>query len=103
MRRPPLKRPLAIAEILESILKRRGLGKKLKQYSLFEIWNELVGPLLAKQTRPKRMQGNTLIVTAKSASWVQELFFMKPFIIKKIEENIPGAGITDIRFIVGTF
>ena len=98
MKRRPLKNPVSISEILGSVLKYRGLGKKIAQYSIFESWAQIVGPTISKQTTPKKMQGNVLIVAAKNAAWAQELSFMKPMILKKIHEMMGGCEIEDIRF-----
>jgi predicted nucleic acid-binding Zn ribbon protein len=101
MRRKKMKEAAQISEILMNVLKKGGLAKKVVQYSIFEIWEELVGETIAKRTTPKKMQGNTLVVAAKSAAWAQELSFMKPMILKKIRERFPDAFVTDIKFTAG--
>lgn len=101
MKRPPMKTPLKVSDLLGEMFKKSRLGRKLKQYSIFDAWEEIVGKTIAKQTAPKKMQGNSLIVAVSSHAWVQELQFMKPMIIKKILEHSPDSLISDIRFIVG--
>ncbi|MBI2092030.1 MAG: DUF721 domain-containing protein [Deltaproteobacteria bacterium] len=101
MRRKKMKEAARINDILASVLKNGGLAKKIVQYSIFEIWGELVGETIAKRAKPKKMQGNTLVVAAKSAAWAQELSFMKPMILKKIRERFPDAFVTDIKFTAG--
>ena len=98
-KREKMPRPEAISEILAGVLKGRGFDKKIKQYSVFNIWEDLVGPTISKQTEPQKVQGETLVVLAKNASWVQELSFMKGMMLKKIQEKIPNSGIVDIKFI----
>jgi predicted nucleic acid-binding Zn ribbon protein len=97
-KRPKLKEPLAIAGILQGVLKGKGILKKVTQYSVFEAWEGLVGPTIAKRATPKKMQGETLVVQAVSSAWAQELSFMKAAILKKIKEELPDAAINDIRF-----
>lgn len=94
-----MRSPEAITGILDGILKQKGLTKKIQQYSVFEVWQEIVGPTLAKETTPRKMQGQTLVVQARNAAWAQELSFMKPMILKKIKEFVPDAEICDIRFV----
>lgn len=101
MKRKPMKEPLQIAGILSGILQKKGLGSKLAQYQVFEIWDSVVGPTISKQAQPLKMQGQTLLVSAKNSGWAQELTFMKPFILKKINEALPNSGIKDIRFTAG--
>ncbi len=99
MKRKSMKEPLAIAGILEHVLQRKGIAKKMAQYNIFEEWKEIVGDTIAKCATPHKMQGNTLVVCAKNASWANELAFMKPQILKKIREKSPDSLIEDIRFI----
>jgi len=98
MKRPRLKNPLPVANILDRMFKNKGFGKKLVQYSVFEIWSDVVGSTIAAKTTPRKMQGDTLVVTTTSAAWANELSFMKPVILKKIQEKIPEIEIKDIRF-----
>jgi len=94
-----MKSPEAISGILQGVLKHKGFLKKIHQYSVFEVWQNIVGPTIAKQALPKRMQGKTLIVQAKSSSWASELSFMKPAILRRIREKVPEAEITDLKFV----
>jgi predicted nucleic acid-binding Zn ribbon protein len=90
-----------ISEILDSVLKRKGLGKKLKQHELFLRWEEIVGERLAKKAVPKCFQGETLIVVVNNAVWMSEMKFLKPRIIEKIQQLIHSVKIKDIRLIQG--
>jgi predicted nucleic acid-binding Zn ribbon protein len=99
MKRKPLKAPLAIGEVLENVLQRKGIAKKMAQYTVFEEWRNIVGETIARCAVPQKVQGSTLVVRAKNAAWANELAFMKPQILKKIRESSPDSLIEDIRFI----
>ena len=90
-----------VSDILDSVLKRKGLGSKLKQHELFLRWEEIVGEALAKKAVPKCFQGDTLIVVVHSAAWMSEMKFLKPRIIEKIQQLIKSVKIKDIRLIQG--
>jgi predicted nucleic acid-binding Zn ribbon protein len=100
MKRKKLKSPVAIAEVLEKVLKKQGIAKKIYQYGVFDAWVEIVGETIGKRSRPVKMQGDTLVVAAKNSVWANELSMMKPEILKKIREYYPDAVINDIRFTV---
>ncbi len=91
-----------INSALSDTLKSIGLTKKFRQYRIWEIWQEIVGPQIAHNSQPLKWQGNTLIVKVRHASWMQELSFLRSNIIEKIKLAIPGINIKDIRFQVGT-
>lgn len=101
MKRKAMEKPANVAEILHGVLKNKGMAKKIDQYSVFSIWENIVGSTIAERATPSKMQGDTLIITTKNAGWAHELSFMKQEILKRIHEALPNATINDIRFIAG--
>lgn len=101
MKRKKMERAESVSNILGQILKDKGLSKKVVQYSIFEIWEEIVGSTIAKYTQPLRVVGDILIIKTKNSAWANELTFMKPEILKKIHEHIPDGSIKEIRFTAG--
>jgi len=75
--------------------------KKLKQYSVFAVWNDVVGARIAKHTQPVKMMDLTLVVRVESAAWLQELQYMKPQILKKIHAHVEPSLVQDIRLEIG--
>ena len=67
---------------------------------LIRSWDKIVGDLMAKNTIPHKIMRSTLLVMTKHSIFAQELSFMGPQIIQKIEENIPElkGKITKIKF-----
>lgn len=75
--------------------------KKLQQYGLFAIWNEVVGERIAKHAQPARMMDTTLVVRVDHSGWMQELQMLKPDLLKKIHGRMAPELIRDIRLEVG--
>lgn len=90
--------PTPLAQVLEKMLEKKGLGGKLAQYALFEEWEKIVGASLAEKTQPLKMQGNQLVIGVEHPAWIQELQFMKPKILEKIRKMFPETTISDLRF-----
>ncbi|MBV8198390.1 MAG: DUF721 domain-containing protein [Candidatus Eremiobacteraeota bacterium] len=65
-------------------------------------WNEIVGPQVARNSRPSRIAGNTLIVTTRSSSWSHQLSLLTEPILQAIAARLPDAGIERLRFRVGS-
>ncbi|MFH1873682.1 MAG: DUF721 domain-containing protein [Pseudomonadota bacterium] len=86
---------------LGDALKNMGLTKKMRQYQVCEIWEDIVGPQIAQNSQPAKWQGNTLVIKVKHASWMQELSFLQSTLLEKIKLAVPGINIKDIRFQVG--
>ena len=67
----------------------KGGGTSFDFIYLIRNWDSIVGKLLSQNTIPHKIVRNTLIVMTKHNVFAQELSFMGPQIIQKIEENIP--------------
>ena len=89
------------SDALGDILKKIGYHKKVEQYRLWEIWENVVGKQVAQNTNPARWQGTTLIVTVTNASWMQELTYLKDELTVKIKVAVPGIKITNIKYEIG--
>ncbi len=90
--------PIAIGDLLQSVLKSTpAVAKKVQQYQLWNRWAEAVGPQIATQAWPARMQGTTLVVAAKSPSWVQELSMLRNDLLRKVQMILDPTLVTDIR------
>ncbi|EKQ68968.1 putative RNA-binding protein containing Zn ribbon [Leptolyngbyaceae cyanobacterium JSC-12] len=64
---------------------------------LLEVWEDVVGPVVAAQTRPLTLQRGVLKVATSSAAWSQNLVFERQRILDKLHQVLP-LKITDIRF-----
>lgn len=92
-----------ISDILSRFLaKDPTTKKKLAQYSLFAIWNEVVGVRIAKHAQPERMMDTTLVVRVDNAAWMQELQMLKPDLLRKIHAHVAPSLIRDIRLEIGS-
>ena len=75
------KRGTPLGEALKKYLERRGITRRVEQASVIPEWADLVGPGIAEVTTPREvLQDGTLIVSVKSAAWMQELQLMEPTI-----------------------
>jgi hypothetical protein len=87
-----------IGSILDGLLAAENLRCGMANYALFSKWREIVGEPLAKQTRPLRVQGTTLVVYAENATLNHHLTFLAPQILERIREKTKGGTLTAIRF-----
>ena len=61
-------------------------------------WREAVGERIASRTEPGRMRGGVLTVHAASSAWAQELTFLAPEILARVQAL--GISVTELRFVV---
>jgi len=81
------------------MLRKFGIDNAIAQNNALNIWNEIVGNTVAKNTEPDRVEHGVIIVKVSSPTWRQELYFQKKEIIQKINNKIGKNVIRDIRFI----
>ena len=90
--------PEPIESILERVSTSLGLGMKVKQYKIWEVWDSVVGEAIARQARPQQVRNMILWISVSSSTWMQQLEFMKKQIVNRLNEQIGEVVINDIRF-----
>lgn len=93
--------PEKIGRVLEQSLKRLDLGGRVTEYGVWPIWNETVGPVIARNAQPERIRNGTLFVSVSSPTWMQQLQFVKEMITDKLNERIGRQIVKSIFFVVG--
>lgn len=87
-----------IGHILREYLQELGIEKSIKQYEAFSLWPHVVGEKISAITEPFKISKGTLFVRVKNASWRNELIFLKPTLIKKLNKHLNDCIIKEIIF-----
>jgi len=82
--RPPQRRALRAASILEELLEQRGMDQKLREYRAWQVWEQVVGAQIARHARPLRLREGVLEVRVDQPIWMQQLQLMAPQILAKL-------------------
>ena len=61
-------------------------------------WRQAVGERISNRTEPGRLRGGVLTVHAASAAWAQELTFLAPEILARVQAL--GLSVKSLRFVV---
>lgn len=91
----------SFGSVLEQSLKRLDLVARLDEYAVWPIWNEVVGPVIARNAQPQKIRNGTLFVKVSSPVWMQQLQFMKDMIAGKLNHRLKGEIVKNIFFMVG--
>ena len=72
---------------------------------LMQKWPEIVGDFMAANTLPLKIKQKTLFISSKHSIFAQELGFLAPKIIEKINDAFPSfeGGIQRIKFVHNDF
>ena len=88
--------PLSV--MLTGVLDRLGLSSQLAEYRAVTSWSKAVGEQIGKHTQAEWIDKGELIVKVDSHVWIQELTFLKPEIIKRLNLELGRETVKDIRF-----
>ena len=90
-----------IGNILGDVLKtyRRESDGELMQ--VWDVWDDIVGDVIAQNARPAAFKGKILIVHVSSSTWVHQLQFLKKEMIAKVNKSFGKALIDDLKFKIG--
>lgn len=91
----------SVGDVLKGLAPRLGLETRLLELHLTQQWEKIVGAQIATHARPGRIRFKRLYVLVTSSVWVQQLTFLKPALIQRLNEAAGGQVITDVVVRVG--
>ena len=87
--------------ILSGLAKRLGLQTHLFEVRLQQQWREIIGEPVGSHTWPVQVRFKKLYLIVRNSVWLQQLMFLKPTLLAKVNEQAGSELITDIAFRVG--
>jgi hypothetical protein len=96
-----MKKPQLLRSILEKTLKTLEIDVPLKTYTILGAWNEIVGESVAVHSQPRSIRNRILFIDVSHPTWMQQLQFLKPTLLEKVNTFLGEPLIQDIRFKLG--
>jgi hypothetical protein len=90
--------PRRLGEVITPALDRLAGGEEARAY---RAWARAVGEPVASGTRPKAFRRGQLTVECASSVWANELTYLGPQILRRMDEVAPGHPVERFRFVVG--
>jgi predicted nucleic acid-binding Zn ribbon protein len=87
--------------VLQGVISRLGLRRELDDYRVFEAWERIVGPQIARNAQPTRLDAKRLVVTVKSTVWMQELALLREDIRRKLNEWMGREIVSEVFLVLG--
>jgi hypothetical protein len=92
--------PRRVGDVLTPALDRLATGDEARAYS---AWARAVGDPVTGGTRPKAFRRGQLTIECASSVWVNELTYLGPQILRRMDEVAPGHPVQRFRFVLGRF
>lgn len=90
--------PQRLGNVLEEVIDRLGLRRKLDEARVVEAWAVIAGPQINGVTRTAWVKGATLYVKITSAAWRQELHLRRRQWRERLNEELGEALVDEIVF-----
>lgn len=74
----------------------------LKESVIWQLWDETVGPQIARRAKPAAIRNGILTVTVSSSPWLQQLNYMKAELCVKINNAIGEEMVKEIYLKAGS-
>jgi predicted nucleic acid-binding Zn ribbon protein len=87
--------------ILSGLAKRLGLQTHLFEVRLQQQWRAIIGEPVGSHTWPVQVRFKKLYLIVRNSVWLQQLTFLKPTLLAKVNEQAGSELSTDIAFRVG--
>jgi hypothetical protein len=89
--------------ILAGLAHRLGLESKLFEARLRRQWPDIVGEPIAIHTRPDQIRFKKLTILVHNSVWLQQLTFLKPVLLEKVNAIAGELLVTEIVLRIGEF
>ncbi len=94
-------RPKSLSSILDDTLRSLGVQGPMKTYSIWASWSEIVGDSVASNAQPSAVRNQILFLEVSHPTWIQQLQFLKPTLLEKVNTFLGESLVRDIRFRLG--
>jgi hypothetical protein len=91
----------SFGSILSGLAKRLGLESRLLELRLQHEWCRIVGEPVASHTWPVHIRFKKLTLVVRNSVWLQQLTFLKPALLAKLNEAAGAELVKEIVLRVG--
>lgn len=97
-----MSRPDRLDEVLAGFVERCGWGRRLRDAAVYDRWEDIVGPELARRCEPVRLAGGRLVIRAVSQVWATELGFLADSVRARACALMGPGSVLEVAVVVGT-
>jgi predicted nucleic acid-binding Zn ribbon protein len=92
--------PRAVADSLDRVARRLGVGRAATLPAVFDRWAELVGEGVAARAVPRSLRGTTLVVAVDDPSWATQLRWLEADLVARIGAQVGAGVVTALELVV---
>lgn len=88
----------SLKEIINSLMKDSALSINPEDAVIWRIWDDVVGPVVARNARPLWIRNGQLRVKVSEPIWMQELGYSEQAIRESLNEKLRRPAVKRIEF-----
>lgn len=88
-----------IREVIEELIAAYHIGDKLNQAKVIGLWDQVVGKMIARETKHLYIKNKILYVKLNSPALRQELGYARTKLVKMLNKAAGTEVISDIAFL----
>jgi predicted nucleic acid-binding Zn ribbon protein len=88
--------PASLEATMSSLLRRLKMDSPREVGSVFAVWDDLVGPDVARHIQPVKLDEGTLYVEATDAAWATQFRFLESDVRRRLSDRT-GTTIAHIQ------
>lgn len=90
-----------IGSVIDTVLKTHRRDSDIRLAKVWQVWDSVVGDIIAQNAKPADFKGRLLLVHVASSTWIHQLQFLKADIIEKLNHALDNLQVEDIKFKIG--
>jgi predicted nucleic acid-binding Zn ribbon protein len=90
-----------IGTIIDDVIKNYRRESDAELIQVWNVWDGVVGDVIAQNARPAAFKGRILLVHVSSSTWIHQLQFLKEEMIDKLNAALGKVLIEDLKFRIG--
>jgi len=90
-----------LKDVISGLLGSGALPFNTDDARIWKVWDEVVGPAIAKNAQPLRIKNKHLWIRVSDPIWYQELKYMEESIREKLNNRLQRKAVEKVEFSVG--
>lgn len=87
-----------LGDVLQKLISRMGIGRKLDEARMVDAWGAIAGPQVIAVTDSVWVRGGKLFVKVTSSPWRHELHLQRSQWKRKLNEYLQGEFVDEVVF-----
>lgn len=89
---------IKLKEILNDYIEKTlGIPRVMEEYKIANAWQKVNPAKIAENALPEKLVGGVLFLNVKNSAWAQQISLMKTDIALRLNEELGGRVVSDIR------